>query len=512
MDSRTPVLIGAGQFTYKGPLAESPTPLDLLERATRLAAADAGLGAETLAALDTLYVVGFAVDAGGEGARTQLPRPRNAPKSLAKRLGAQPRTQAYSHMGGNTPQMLANSVCDAIANGESEFALITGAEFLGSLTKRMKQGLGFAGWDDEEAEPPARIGDPRPGTTPQEIAHGLAYPVNTYPLFENAYRARKGWSLDEHRRRLGELFAPFTRMAAANPHAWFPVARSAEELVTVSEANRMVGFPYPKYLNAIMEVDQSAALILTSVQKARELGVDPAKWVFLHGCADAADLWYPLERQNYHSSPAMRLTSKLALEMAGKSLADMDFFDLYSCFPVAVEIACEEAGLSVDDPRGLTLTGGLPYFGGPGNNYAMHGIAEAVARCRARPGSFAMTTGNGWFLTKQSCGIWSTAPVAGAWRRQDPKLLQAEIDALPHPEIIAAPDGPAKIETYTVVHDRAGYRLGIVIGRDAQGRRFVANTDSDPAVLAELESREGVGRPGRVRHDRERNLNRFELD
>ena len=512
MDGRTPVLIGAGQYTYKGSPAESPSPLDLLQRACGAAAADAGLALAQLGEVDTLYVVGFAVEAGGSGARTRLPRPLNPPKSLARRLGAAPRTAAYSHMGGNTPQMLINTACEAIAKGESDVALITGAEFLGSLTKRMKLGLGFEGWDDGEVEPPQRIGDPRPGATPQEAAHGLGYPVNTYPLFENAYRAHKGWSLEAHRQRLGALFAPFTRVAAANPHAWFPTARSAEELITVSEANRMVGFPYPKYLNAIMEVDQSAALILTSVDKARALGVDPARWVFLHGCADAADLWYPLERQDYHSSPAMRLTGKLALEMAGKSLADMDYFDLYSCFPIAVEIACEEAGLSLDDPRGLTLTGGLPYFGGPGNNYAMHGIAEAAARCRAKPGSFAMTTGNGWFLTKQSCGIWSTAPLAGPWARQDPKRLQAEIDALPHPPIIAEPDGPAVVETYTVVHDREGARLGIVIGRDEAGRRFVANTRTEPAVLAELESREGVGRRGRVRHDRERNLNLIELD
>ena len=134
-------------------------------------------------------------------------------------------------------------------------------------------------------------------------------------------------------------------MAAKNPYSWFPTERSAQELVTVSDDNRMVGFPYPKYLNAIIQVDQSAGVLIASVKKARELGVPEDRWVFLHGCADAADLWYPLDRQNYHSSPAMRLTGKRALEMADITMDEVKFIDLYSCFPSAVEIGAESLGL-----------------------------------------------------------------------------------------------------------------------------------------------------------------------
>ena len=381
--------------------------------------------------------------------------------------------------------------------------------------KRLRGGMAFDGYGDPEGDdfgPPERIGDGRPGATPSEAAHGLGFPVNTYPLFENAYRASKGWSLKEHARRMGALFAPFSAVAANNPEAWFPTTRSAEELTTVTDRNRMVSFPYPKYLNAIMEVDQGAGVILASVKKARELGVPEEKWVYLHGCADAHDLWYPLERQDFHSSPAMRWTGERALEMAGVGLADIAAFDLYSCFPVAVEIGASELGLAPDDPRGLTVTGGLPYFGGPGNNYAMHSIVTMAERLRAKPGAYGMTTANGWFLTKQSVGVWSTKPVEGDWRREDPKVMQARIDALPHPEIVDAPEGPATIETYTVSHDRDGYRLGIVIGRDGQGRRFVANTPADEATLRDLESREGVGRTGHVARSEDGRLNIFTPD
>lgn len=494
----TPVLIGAGQFTYRGEPGNSPSPLELLKTAADRAVLDAGLKGSVLADLDALAVVAFSIDAPGGLSKLPLPRLADPPASLARAVGAAPGWSVYTETGGNSPQQAVNVVCERIAKGESSFALITGAEFLGSLMKRMKGGLGFEGWDDDITSTPKRIGDPRPGVTRQEGAHGLGYPVNTYPLFENALRARDGRSLADHQRQLGEFFAPFTKVAAANPHAWFPVERSAEELVTVTDRNRMVGYPYPKYLNAIMEVDQSAAVLMASVRKARELGVPEDKWVFLHGCADASDLWYPLERQDYHSSPAMRLTGERALEMAGIGVEDLDVIDLYSCFPSAVRVGAEEIGLALDDPRGLTITGGLPYFGGPGNNYALHAIAEMVAKLRERPGAYGLSTANGWFLTKQSVGIYSTRPVEGKWEREPPSVIQAKIDALPHPEIVEKPEGPATIETYTVVHGREGVRMGIVIGRDAQGRRFVAQAPDDPEVLRDLESREGVGRTGVV--------------
>jgi acetyl-CoA C-acetyltransferase len=508
MRDDTPVLIGAGQLTYRGEASVSPSPLKMIKIAAERAALDAGLAVEKLAQLDGLAVVGFSVDASLGQGRLAFPRLRNPPASLARRLGANPRYSVYSHTGGNTPQQLVNALCERIARGETEFALAVGAEFLGALTKRLRAGAGFDDYETEDdLSEPERFGDPRPGVSPQEALHGLSAPINTYPLFENALRARDKRSLADHQRRMGALMAPFTKVAAGNPDAWFPIERTAEELITVSENNRMVGFPYPKYLNAIMEVDQSAGVLIASVKKARELGVPEDRWIYLHGCADAADLWRPLDRQNYYSSPAMRLTGARAMDMAGVGLDQIDIIDLYSCFPVAVEIGAEELGLELDDPRGLTVTGGLPYAGGPGNNYVMHSIAVMMRRLRERRGALGLVTGNGWYLTKQSTGVYSTRPVEGVWTREDPAVIQRQIDALPHPVVVERPQGPAVIETYTVVHGREGYRQGIVIGRDGAGHRFVAETPKDETTLRGLEAVESVGRTGRVGRspDSERN-------
>jgi acetyl-CoA acetyltransferase len=100
------------------------------------------------------------------------------------------------------------------------------------------------------------LGDQRPGTNELEQRHGIFLPPHAFPLFENALRARLGRGLEEHRRHLGRLYQRFSRIAAGNPFAWFPKERSAEEIVSATGTNRMIAYPYTKYMNAIMEVDQ----------------------------------------------------------------------------------------------------------------------------------------------------------------------------------------------------------------------------------------------------------------
>jgi len=499
-DPNTPVLIGASQMTFRGAPESCPNALGLLETVSRGAGVDAGLDHGALTGLDGIGVVGFTVDAPGLMQSMPLPRLKNAPLCLASVLGADPHRKVYTHMGGNTPQSLVNHFAEEIAQGRNAFVLLAGAEFLGALMKLFRAGADMSGWadPDPDAPDPERFGDPRDGCSAIEDAHGLGFPANVYPLFENAYRNRLGRSLDAHMASVGRLFAPFTDVAATNPHAWFPIARSAEELITPSPKNRMVGFPYTKYLNAIIQVDQAAAVIMTSVAKAEALGVPQDKWVFLHGCSDVTELWDPLDRVDYASSPAIRFGARAAFKMAGKTPADLAFMDLYSCFPIAVELACAEIGIAQDDPRGLTLTGGLPYFGGPGNNYSMHAIVEAVGRARAEPGALGLVTANGWYLTKHAFGLYATTPTEGLWVRAPIAAVQAEVDALSGPERVSEPDGAAVIETFTVIHEHDAVRMAIIIGRDAKGRRFVANTPRDESIYRWLETADPIGASGHV--------------
>jgi acetyl-CoA C-acetyltransferase len=513
IDPRTPILVGGAQFTQRtsreGALAKGLNPIAMLAKAANDALADAGVSAD---ALDTVSAVRFTADSPGDQGRLPKRMFRNPPLSVAKHIGANPRRMFYTATGGNTPQWLVNRTAEEIARGECDVAVLVGAEYIATLLRMMKNGIDL-GWgelpDVDPGSDPEEIGDQRAGVSPYERAYGLHFPVNTYPLFENAIRGAKHRTPAQHLKWLGEFFSPFTKVAAENPYAWFPTFRTPEEISTPSESNRFVGFPYTKYLNAVIEVDMAAAVVMTSVEKARALGIPESKWVFLHGCADANDIWNVTERVDFHSSPAIRAMGKKAFAMAGIGAKDLSYIDLYSCFPSAVEIGCAELGIAEDDPRGLTITGGLPYFGGPGNNYVMHSIVTMAEKLRAAPGKFGLCTGNGWYITKHSAGIYSTKPTQGAWQREDPKNYQRDIDAMAHPRVVEKPEGAAKVETYTVATDRKGRRFGIIVGRLGDGSRFLASSPDDDATLDMMMKEEILGRAGIVTPGEPTNLFRF---
>ena len=263
-------------------------------------------------------------------------------------------------------------------------------------------------------------------------------------------------------------------------------------------------------MNAIMEVDQAAAVIMTGSETARELGIPEDRWVYLHGCGDAIEKWFVSERVNYHSSPAIRAATQRALGMAGIGADDVATFDIYSCFPSAVQMGLDALGVKPDDPRPLTVTGGLPYAGGPGNNYVMHSVATMAQRLRESPDDYGLVTGLGWFATKHSAGVYGARPPEGDWQRTDPAADQREIDAADSPPFVEQADGDATVETYTVIFNRDGEpEQGIVIGRLTDrglAPRFFANTPPDRDLMLAMTREEFVGRPGRVRSEDGRNV------
>ena len=180
-----------------------------------------------------------------------------------------------------------------------------------------------------------------------------------------------------------------------------------------------------------------------------------------------------LERQDLGASPAMKAAYELALAAAQTTAEQLRYLDLYSCFPIAVFAAIEALGIAADDPRGLTLTGGLPYFGGPGNNYSMHAVVELVQRLRADPGSCGLIGANGGLLSTHAVGVYSTTP--RPWQGSDCHAAQARINALPTPAFTREPEGWASVESYTITHTKQGPAQVTLVGRlDASGERFIA--------------------------------------
>ena len=490
MAENYPVIVGVGQLTNRSERVEDAIePAEMMARAARTAEADAGTGG-ILERADSVQVVGII--------SWQY---ADAPGMLAERIGASPAHKLYSAVGGETPQRLVNETAQAIAEGRTRLAVIAGVEAMNSRRLARKTGERFP-WP--KGNPEAVVGEARVGFSETEARHGATLPTRIYPLFENAIRAHLGLSVEEHERRLGELCSRFTEVAAGNPYAWFPEARTPEAITAIGPSNRWVCFPYPKLMNAIIEVDQAAALIVTGSETARELGIPEDRWVYLWGCGDANDKWFVSERVNYYSSPGIRAATERALGMAGITVNDIGAFDLYSCFPSAVQLALDALGVKPDDPRPLTVTGGLPYAGGPGNNYVGHSIATMAKRLRGRPHDYGLATGLGWFATKHSAGVYSARRPARPWRRTDPALDQAKVDGMESPPFEEQPYGEAAVETYTVAFKREGEPAqGIVIGRlgDGSGPRFLANMPADAGLLWSMTREEFVGRRGRVEPD-----------
>jgi acetyl-CoA C-acetyltransferase len=323
------------------------------------------------------------------------------------------------------------------------------------------------------------------------VTHGLVDAPSQYALLDNARRARLGLTREQYRQQMAQLFAPFTSVAATNPFAASPIERSVDELAAITASNRMIADPYPRLMVARDQVNQGAAVLLMAVGIAMALAVPQDHWVLLHGHADLRERNL-LDRPDLSRAPSAVVATREALRVADIGVDGIATFDLYSCFPIAVSNVCDGIGVSGDDPRGLTLTGGLPYFGGAGNNYSMHAIAETVHAMRDRPGSYGLVGANGGTLSKYSVGIYSTTP--RTWQTDRSDVLQSELQALPVAEFAPVPEGYARIETYTVRHTKSG-PVGIIVGRlDGNDRRCLANpAEGDDDLLDLLIDGEPIG-------------------
>ncbi|OBJ60253.1 acetyl-CoA acetyltransferase [Mycobacterium sp. 1423905.2] len=480
IDPHTPVVVGVGQAAERidDPGYRAMSPVDLAAAAARAAVQDCDADFATVAAaIDTVAGV-RQFEISGPVATAPLGRSNNYPRSVANRLGANPARAILEVVGGQGPQHLINELAGQIAAGRCEAALIFGSDATSTLRyfARAEAKPDFSETVSGDLEDRGQGIDGL--ISRYTVVHGLIDAPTQYGLLENARRAGTGLGPQDYLRRMGELFAPFTKVAARNPFAAAPVERTVDELITVTERNRMISNPYPRLMVARDQVNQGAAALVMSVGAARRLGVPSDKWVFLHGHADVEEQSL-LERPDLGHAPSAVLAAASALEMAGIGVDDIATFDLYSCFPVPVFNICDGLDIAPDDPRGLTVTGGLPFFGGAGNNYSMHAVAETVGRVRRAPGDFGLVGANGGILSKYSVGIYSTTPVA--WQPDRNTELQGRVDSGPTVAVTENADGRATVETYTVRRDD-GRPTGIIIGRLDDGSRFLSTTEDDELI------------------------------
>ncbi|MBX9859595.1 MAG: hypothetical protein K2Y20_08410, partial [Sphingomonas sp.] len=478
----------------------APDPAGLRADAAWAALADSG-AADLKAAIDRVVVIRTMADS-VPGAPQPFGRCANPPGTLAEDLGLAEVEAIYSLVGGDQPQALVSEAAEAIFAGEARAVLIAGSEATAAVKTALRLGQALDWSRSSEAD----FTDRGLGSrllSAYEIANGLGAPTLTYPAFEHALRGRWGLSRAAHGALMAELWAGFSAVAAANPYSMFPAARSADFLATPSAENYPVADPYLKWHVAQDAVNQGAAVVLTSVREADRLGIAPAKRIYLHGYAEAADRT-PTERPDLSRSRAVGLVLAQGLATAGKATADIALFDLYSCFPCVVLLAAEALGLDWRKTP-ATVTGGLPFFGGPGNSYSLHAIATMAERLRAAPDAFGLILANGGFMSKEAAGVYSAMPPRD-WAPVSSAAIAQQIAAEP---VLRLVDGPAEasIDAYTVAFSKGVQKRGYVIGTTTDGARILAATArDDAATLAALLADDPLGRTATIAHDGRANI------
>ncbi|MHA1727605.1 MAG: hypothetical protein ACTSWY_02600 [Promethearchaeota archaeon] len=484
-NKNNPVIIGAAQFTQR---KNTPKPLDslsLMVKTCQKAIEDTGTK-RIADFIDAIYMVNL-----------DTFTYKDAPGDLAKRLKIKPKEKVYLPNGGQSPQMLVNRAAKSITAGKHRCILITGGEASYSINKTFK-GVPPDYWPKKE-EPEYMDGE-KWAISESIIKYQLYFPTTAYAIIETALRAKSGRNIEEHRAYMGKLFERFSKIASENPYSWTQKSFTAEEITTPSAKNRLIVHPYTKHMCANNFVDQAGTILITSEEIAESLNINRKQRINIMGGATFNNIGEIYRRPRLYDSPAIREGTRLSLEQAGLKLSDIDKFDLYSCFPSIVEVFLNELGIKDDDPRDLTLTGGLPFFGTPLSNYSLHAIINTVELIRANASLKVMIIANGGYNSKQSVGIYGTKPGREQWGVRDDSKIQESILEKVLPEPVEKANGILIIDGYTVIYGRTGRpNRGIIIGTLENGSRCVANVK--PELLHSFETQEIVGKKCMVQYD-----------
>ena len=376
---------------------------------------------------------------------------------------------------GVLQQTLLTAACDAVATGRAAVALVVGGEDRARARQHGEAEVPSSGPPAEHLRPAGDI------LADVEIERELAVPAHQYAVIESAIAHQAGRTRAEHEAVLDRLDAALRETAARNPWAWQPEA---------SVRDFVVAEPYRRRHISQWTVDQAAAVLITTPERAASLGVDRDRLVFAVSAAESNVLVPLCARPDLTRSPGFELAATAALQAASLGIDDIEVLELYSCFPAALALQAAALGLGPDRP--LTVTGGMAAAGGPLNNFVLMAMERVVAELRAAPDAVGLITSISGMVTKAGLGLWSARPPATRFASVD----VSPADHGPVCPVDASLTGAIDIVGATVLHDREGPRTAVVIGESTDGRRTVAISDRPTAVTVSGE--EVVGRSAAV--------------
>lgn len=468
-EDRIPVIVGIGEISdHPADIAAGLEPLALMEEALRRAERDSG--GKILDDLQSLDVVNFLSwrynDPAGE---------------LSARLGVKPAHAYYGPVGGESPIRYLHEAAQRIARGECEVAAVCGAEAQSTATKAERAGI-TPPWTPFAHDAPAPVRGAA-YQKPAATALGVSRPITIYPFYEAATAAHWGQTPREALQESGQLWATYSRVAAQNPNAWLKRVVPAEEITTPTPANRLIAWPYTKLMVANPSVNQGAAILLTSLARARAAGIPEDRMIHVWGGAIAEEPRDYLERDQFVESHAQNAALNAAMALTDG--APFDAMELYSCFPCVPKMARRTLGLGPDvEP---TVAGGLTFFGAPLNDYMSHAACAMVRRLRDGA-SFGLLYGQGGFVTKHHALVLSRQAPRTALAQDASVQAEADRRRGPVPRFVTQATGRGKVESFTALYGRGGeVEHGVVMLRTAEDSRALGRVPAtDAATLAHL--------------------------
>lgn len=471
IDPHTPVLVGVGAITQR---EEDPSvalePFELMVAALQRAAEDAGT-AQLLAEASSIRVPqGFW-------------KYSDPGRLVADRVGAAKATTILAELGV-LQQTILKDACEAIAAGRETIALIVGGEAKYRSLRAKILDTEAAELIQEGVAPDQHLLPKEDIFHALELERGLVMPLRAFAVIENARRFAAGTGLDEHRDELARFWADFSLVASGHPGAWRSQAVTAAEIRDPGAGNRMISFPYTKLHSSEWNVDQAAALILCSVGKAQELGIDESKWVFPLAGTESNHVVVMSEREEMHRSAGAEIAGEKVFELAGLRPSDVGHFDLYSCFPAAARLYAEALRLPAD--QRVTVTGGMAFGGGPLNNYVLQSTAAMADKLRADAGSVGLVTAVSGVFNKQGYMLWSTKPAAGGFVSADVSEQVAAVTG--RRELVRDYEGLATVASFTVGFSEGRACDAVVVADLPDGRRTIATTDDGALAVSMTEA------------------------
>src|SRR5438132_2815015 len=470
-DDRIPVIVGVGEIVDRQKeISKGLEPLVLLEQALKRAEADSG--SKLLGEIQSLDIVNFL----GWGYR-------DPEIQLSDRLGVKPKHAYYGPVGGESPIRYLHEAAQRIARGECSVAPVCGAEAQSTATKAERAGVELP-WTPFAHDVP----EPKRGAAfqkPMAVKLGVFRPITVYPFYEAATAAHWGQMPREAMAESGALWSTYSNVASQNPNSWLKRRFTADEITTPTPDNRLIAWPYTKLQVANPTVNMGAALLMTSLAKAKAAGIAENHLVHVWGGASAEGPRDYLIRDQFLESHPQNAVLNAVLDLVGGDGRAFDAIELYSCFPCVPKMARRTLGLSADVQP--TVTGGLTFCGAPPNPHRPHPACAMVRKLRSR-GKHGLLYGQGGFVTKHHALVLSREAPKEALAQDTSVQAEADRSRRKVPDFVDQAGGKGKVESFTVIYGRnCEAEHGVVMLRTSDNARALARVPaSDDQTLAHL--------------------------